>query len=151
MDKSRNTEKKIANQYFEGTLQIRNPKDDLVDFIEKVLVQKGDVSIAKVKEVKNGVDLYISSQRFLRTLGNKLQQQFGGQLELSRKLHTRNRMRSRDVYRVNVLLRLPDFKKGDTVTYKGDKILILGMQKKIFAKDIKTGKKLTLSYKDVLA
>ena len=138
------------NEYFEGILQVRNPNDEVLDFIAKEVRQKGNVFIAKTKKINNGIDLYISSQRFLRTLGNKLQERFFGHLEVSRRLHTRNRMTSRDVYRVSVLFKMSSFKKGDIVKYKGEQVKIIGMAKKVLAKDIKTGKKLTLSFKELI-
>jgi len=135
--------------YFEGILQMRNIGDEVVEFAIKEIDKTGDVYVAKLKKVANGVDLYISRQKFLRSLGNKLQSQFGGQLLVSRKLHTRSRMTGRDLYRVNVLFRLPYFKKGDIIEYKGEKIKIISMHKKVFAKDVKTGKKLNINYKDL--
>ena len=138
------------NEYFEGILQVRNPNEEVLDFIAREVEKKGDVFIAKTKKINNGIDLYISSQRFLRTLGNKLQERFFGHLEVSRRLHTRNRMTSRDVYRVNLLFKMSSFKKGDIVKYKGDQVKIIGMAKKVLAKDIKTGKKLTLSFKELI-
>lgn len=138
------------NEYFEGILQVRNPNEEVLDFIAKEVEKKGDVFVAKAKKTRNGIDLYISSQRFLRTLGNKLQERFFGHLEVSRRLHTRNRMTSRDVYRVNLLFKIPSFKKGDIVKYKGDQVKIIGMAKKVLAKDIETGKKLTLSFKELI-
>ena len=140
----------MHNEYFEGILQLRNPTEELLDFLAKEIKEKGNVFVAKTKKVGDGIDLYISSQRYLRTLGNKLQERFPGQPEVSSSLHTRNRQTSRDVYRVNVLFRMPSFRKGDIITYKGDCIKIIGMSKKVLAKDIKTGKKLTLSYKNVI-
>ncbi|MBI2208299.1 hypothetical protein HYU50_02285 [Candidatus Woesearchaeota archaeon] len=138
------------NEYFEGILQVRNPNDEVLDFIAKEIKEKGNVSIAKTKKINNGLDIYISSQRFLRSIGNKLQERFSGHLEVSRKLHTRNRLTSRDVYRVNLLFKMPSFKKGDIIKYKGDQIKIIGMAKKVLAKDIETGRKLTLSFKELI-
>ena len=138
------------NEYFEGILQVRNPNEEVLGFIAREVEKKGNVFIAKTKKINNGIDFYISSQRFLRSIGNKLQERFFGHLEVSRRLHTRNRMTSRDVYRVNLLFKMPSFKKGDIVTYKGDEIKIIGMAKKVLAKDIRTGKKLTLSFKELV-
>ena len=138
------------DEYFEGTLQLRNDNQELIDAGVKIFDKKGDVKIANIKKLKTGVDIYVSSQRFLRTLGNKLQAQFGGQLILSRKLHTRHHLRSRDLYRINVLLRLPDFKKGDIIDYKGEEVEVMGMAKRVLIKNIKTGKKQSVSYDDVM-
>lgn len=137
------------SNYFEGTLQLRNVTDDIVNFAVDEMNKDG-IGIAKAKKLENGFDIYISKQRFLRTLAGRLQKKFGGQIIVSRKLHTKSRLTSRDLYRVNVLFRLPYFKKGDVIEYKGDKIRIVNMGKKIFAKNIATGKKLNLSYKDLL-
>ena len=140
----------MNKDYFEGILQLRNPTEELLDCVEKEITKKGDVSIAKAKKIKNGIDFYMSSQRFLRSLGNKLQERFPGNMEISKKLHTKHRQTSKEVYRVNVLFRMPQFKKGDIIEYKGEEVKIMGMSKKVFAKELKTGKKLTLKYKDLI-
>ena len=62
------------DEYFEGILQVRNPSEEVLDFIAKEVEKKGDVFVAKAKQTQNGIDLYISSQRFLRSIGNKLQE-----------------------------------------------------------------------------
>ena len=135
--------------YFEGTLQLRDVNDEVIDFAVSEIENSG-VNIAKAKQLENGIDLYVSRQRFLRTLAGRLQKKFGGQIIVSRKLHTKSRLTGRDLYRVNVLFRLPNFKKDEVIVYKGDKIRIIHMGKKIFAKNIATGKKLNLGYKDLL-
>ena len=137
------------SSYFEGTLQLRNVNDEVINFAVRE-IENNNVNIAKTKQFENGIDLYVSKQRFLRTLARMLQKKFGGQIIVSRKLHTKSRLTGRDLYRVNVLFRLPYFKKGDVIEYRGDKIKIVNLGKKIFAKDIVTGKKLNLGYKDLL-
>jgi len=135
--------------YFEGILQLRNVDDEVVNFALKEIEKNENTNIAKIKMVTNGVDIYLAPQKILRSLGNKLQHHFGGQLIVSRKLHTRSRVTSKDLYRINLLFRVPNFKKEDIIEYKGDKIKIIAVHKKVFAKDIKTGKKLNISFKDL--
>lgn len=135
--------------YYEGILQLRNIGNEVVEFAIKEIEKNENAHMAKMKKVANGVDIYMSPQKFLRNLGNKLQSRFGGQLILSTKLHTKSRVTSKDIYRVNMLFRIPNFKKGDVIVYKGDKIKIIAVHKKVFAKDIKTGKKLNISFKDM--
>ena len=135
--------------YFEGTLQLRNIGDEVVEFAVKEIEKNENANIAKISKVTNGIDIYVAPQKLLRSIGNKLQHHFSGQLIVSRKLHTRSRVTSKDLYRVNVLFRIPKFKKGDIIEYKGDKIKVISIQKKVFAKDIKTGKKLNLNFKDL--
>jgi len=88
-------------------------------------------------------------QTFLRNLGKKLQNQFHGQLLISKTLHTKNRLTSKEVYRVNALFRMPNFKKGDVINYKGEEIKIIAIHKKVFTKNLRTGKKLTMNFKDL--
>ena len=102
------------SSYFEGTLQLRDVNDEVIDFAISEIENSG-VNIAKAKKLENGIDLYVSRQRFLRTLAGRLQKRFGGQIIVSRKLHTKSRLTGRDLYRVNVLFRLPYFKKGDVI------------------------------------
>jgi len=135
------------NGYFEGILQLRNVSEEIIEFAIKQIEKKENASIAKIKKVVNGFDIYMAPQKFLRSLGNKLQNQFGGQLAISKKLHTKNRLTSKEVYRVNALFRMPNFKKGDIIDYKGDRIKIIAIHKRVLAKDINTGKKITLNYK----
>ena len=135
--------------YFEGILQLRNVDNEVIDFVVKEIERTEDTQIAKVKKITNGYDIYVSRQRFLRSLGNKLQGKFGGQLIISKKLHTRSRMTGRELFRVNALFRMPNFKKGDIIKYKGDEIKVVALHKKVLAKDVKTGKKLNLSFKDI--
>ncbi|MCH8003427.1 MAG: hypothetical protein IH934_02250 [Nanoarchaeota archaeon] len=137
------------NNYYEGILQLRNIRDEVVEFAIKEVEKSENVHIAKIKKVTNGIDIYISPQKYLRSLGNKLQKRFGGQIIVSTKLHTISRVTGRELYRVNMLFRIPNFKKGDIIEYKGDKIKIIAVHKKVFAKNIKTGKKLNISFKDL--
>ena len=135
--------------YYEGILQLRNPNNSVLEFVFN-LIEKEDISLISKKEnVTNGIDIYLTSQKFLRHLGKKLKKHFRGELKTSVKLHTRNRVTSKDVYRVNVMFRMPEFKKGDIISYKGENIRIMGMGKKILAKDMATGRKFTLDFRDL--
>jgi len=116
--------------YFEGILQLRNVRDEVIEFAINEIEKIEYTNIAKIKKVTNGVDIYMSPQKSLRSLGNKLQNKFGGQLLVSTKLHTRSRVTSRELHRVNMLFRSPNFKKGDIIEYKGEKIKIISIHKK---------------------
>jgi NMD protein affecting ribosome stability and mRNA decay len=64
------------------------------------------VWIAKEEKQKTGIDYYVSSNKFLLSLGKKLKKSFKGELKTSRKIHTKNKLTSKDVYRVTVCFRL---------------------------------------------
>tara|TARA_B100000315_G_C14502675_1_gene553083 strand:+ start:342 stop:650 length:309 start_codon:yes stop_codon:yes gene_type:complete len=95
------------SQYFEAILQLRNPNDELLRFVYNQLKKRG-ATIAKTVTLKTGVDLYISDQRFTRAMGNKMKKAFKGELKTSRKIFTRNKQTSKDVYRVTVMFRMED-------------------------------------------
>tara|TARA_Y100000310_G_C20695989_1_gene825761 strand:- start:628 stop:1065 length:438 start_codon:yes stop_codon:yes gene_type:complete len=136
-------------QYFEGVLQLRNETKEVITFIANQMKKDGNAFIAKQAKIKNGVDLYFSSNKFLMALGKKLQNHFGGELKTSATLHTRSRQSSKNLYRLTVFFKLSEFKVGDIITFKGDKLKILKAGKKVLCKNIDTGKKLTLNYKDL--
>jgi NMD protein affecting ribosome stability and mRNA decay len=94
--------------YFEGILQLRNPSKELIAFIENDIQKnhKKGVFANQIKEVKNGIDYYLTKNSYLRNLGKRLKKQFKGKLKTSAKLFTRNKQTSRDVYRMTVMFRV---------------------------------------------
>ena len=138
-----------TNQYYEGILQLRNPSKEVINKAKELINKRKDVWIAKEEKVTNGIDLYISSWRFLIELGNKLRKQFGGEVKTSKKLWGVNRQTSKMVYRVIFLLRLPKVKLGDIIEYRGKKVKIKEFRKKIGAVDIETGKKIMIKYDEI--
>ena len=136
--------------YFEGVLQLRNPTKELIKTVRKMIDANNKVFIGKEERVDNGIDLYISSQKYLQTIGKKLQKQFPGELKTSRTLFTLNNLTSKRVYRVTVLFRLPLFKVGDTIkTKRKQEIKIKSLGKKIFGIDTETGRKVSVNYDDI--
>ena len=74
--------------YFEAIIQLRNPSDECISFIHNQVKKRNDTFISKIDELDNGIDIYISSQRFARAIGNKMKKAFKGELKTSRTLHT---------------------------------------------------------------
>lgn len=93
-------------KYYEGILQLRNPNEEVMNFIKNQFKNNQKAWISKVVNLKTGVDLYISSNKFLLSLGKKLKKSFKGELKKSRKLHTQNRLTSKKVYRGTICFRL---------------------------------------------
>ena len=91
-------------QYFEAIIQLRPKNKELFDYVYKQILSRKDVFISKLIEENHGIDLYISSQRYARALGNKLKKVFKGKLVTSRKLFGPKQGKMR--YRVTVLFRL---------------------------------------------
>ena len=136
------------SDYFQGILQLRDINEEILSFVHNQIKKRGDVAVTKTVKLANGLDLYITSQKFIRILGKKLKDSFGGELKISAKLHTTNRQ-GKELYRVNALFRLSKYKKGDIVSVRGDELRLISIGKKIFAKNIKTGKKVTIRNKEL--
>lgn len=129
--------------YFEAILQLREVSDKVIDFVKNE-VEKAKIPIAKEKKVKNGFDFYLADNQFTKSLGKKLQQKFGGQVLTTASLHTQKK--GKDLYRVTVLFRGIDFKKGDKVSYQGEEYEVKAIGKDIF---LIGKKKVHVKWKDV--
>ena len=149
MIKKFNSKMKLSrSDYYQGILQLRDVNEEILSFVHNQIKKRSDTAVTKTVKFSNGVDLYITSQKFIRILGKKLKESFGGQLKISSKLHTKSRQ-GKDLYRVNVLFRTSKYKKGDVVTIRGDKVRLIKIGKKVFARDLSTGKKVTIRVSDL--
>ncbi len=101
--------------YFEGILQLRNPREEVVSYISKAVAGAEGAQISNVADVKGGVDFELSNKQFLVTFVHELQRRFGGVVRKSSKLHTYDHQRSKKVYRLTCLLQLPAFWEGDII------------------------------------
>lgn len=127
--------------YFEGKLQLRNPSPEVISWVRKQIAQNPGIWIAKEEKAANGIDFYASSNKFLLSLGKKLNQRFSGILKTSKKLHTQDKITSRLLYRVTVLFKCLKFKKGDILKVDGQEFKILDISHQAVLKNISTGKK----------
>lgn len=135
--------------YFEGILQLREQTDEVLKFIDEALSHRDDVRIAKTLKVTNGLDLYFSSKNFLVSVGKNLFARFGGELKISKRLFSQDKVTSRTIYRVTVMFRPPKFKVGDVVKAKGHELRVKLMKKQILGTDVKSGEKVWFDYDDI--
>ncbi len=136
--------------YYQGILQLRNVDQTIIDF---TLAQfaKNNVSVAKVKPLRTGVDVYSASNRFSRSIARKLQHQWGGEIKESPRIFTRDRFTCKDVYRLNVYYSPLPVRAGDVIV-RDDKVYkITTIEKNILVLlNLATGKKTRARYeKDV--
>ena len=136
------------SNYFQGILQLRDVNEEIYSFVHNQLKKRADVAVTKTANYENGKDLYLTSQKFIRIIGKKLKESFGGELKLSSKLHTKSKT-GKDLYRVNALYRPLKYKRGDLVSVRGDEVKILQVGRRIFARDLKTGKKIRIRIEDL--
>ena len=91
--------------YYQSILQLRPCKEEVINFVINQ-IKKNNIQIGKKVELKEGLDLYLSSNKFTLALGKKLKKSFKGSLKISKKLFTRDRLTSKKVYRITVCFRL---------------------------------------------
>lgn len=132
---------KKPSNYFEGVLQLRYPSREMLGFARREICKDNKAHIAKEKKLDNGVDLWVSSQHHLQTVGKKLKEKFGGVLEVSCRLHTKSHVTSKELYRVSVLFKSLPFKKGDVIKLNNEDWKILLINNQVQLQNIKTGQK----------
>jgi NMD protein affecting ribosome stability and mRNA decay len=135
--------RKLYGQAFNGILQLRNPNEEILEFVKNELKkgrEKG-YHCNKEDDVTNGRDYQLTDSQFTRNMGKALQNKFGGELLETAKLVTRSKETSKDLYRITVLFRYPKFKKGDIVEYKGRDVKVINFAKKVYVEDLHSHKK----------
>ncbi|HLC72822.1 MAG TPA: NMD3-related protein [Candidatus Nanoarchaeia archaeon] len=98
--------KSMHNSYYEATIQIRPFNQQVLEYVVQEVAKRKDVFISKTKELKTGIDIFLSSQRFARTLGKKLKERFKGALTISKQINRLDRQTGVILYRATVLFRL---------------------------------------------
>jgi NMD protein affecting ribosome stability and mRNA decay len=140
---------KKTGDYFEGTLQLRNPNKDILKFIDNYFTnQNKKVVIQKKTKHKNGIDLKVTSKKHLHELGKKLHYTFGGILKISPTLHGFDHQSSKHVYRLNVYFKAHDFKKEDVIKIDNKIIKVNKLGKIIYGINIKNNKSVSIDIKD---
>lgn len=94
------------NSYYEATIQIRPFSQEVIQYVLDEITKRKDVFIAKTEKLKTGLDVFVSSQRFARALGKKLNDHFDGVLTISKKINRLDRQTGVVLYRATVLFRL---------------------------------------------
>ena len=137
--------------YFEGILQLRDVDDEVVDYAvdeARKQNQKG-IFITKKLKVRNGFDIYLTKRGYIHELARELLNKFGGETKLSKKLFSRDKQRSRDIYRINVLFRQSKFRKGDILNIDNELFKVKKIDRNITLINIKTGKKTSIMPKQI--
>ena len=131
--------------YFEGVLQLRNPRKEVISYIEESLAAASDARITKAKDVKGGIDFEVNNQQFLVSFVHNLQKAFGGVVRKSSRLHTYDHQRSKKVYRLTCLLQLPSFWTGDVIETRKRLVLVTRMGSLVKGFDLRRRKNTSLA------
>jgi len=125
---------KYAGGYFEAIVQLRaknrQPGEEEVKTASEVAAKTvesmqrsdRDTFLSKVEEVKGGVDFYLSSQGAGTVVSKALLSRFGGAHQSSAKLV--GMKEGVDTYRVTHLVRIPEYRAGDVLRYKGNDYVV---------------------------
>ena len=116
--------------YHEAVIQIRADKRKLskeeivviqstVEGLVKIIQDKGNraLFITDSKEEHGGLDFYLSDKGSALTITKKIRGMYGGYIKQSSK--NIGMKDSRQLYRMTYLLRLPSFRKGNFISYRG--------------------------------
>jgi NMD protein affecting ribosome stability and mRNA decay len=135
--------------YFEGTLQLRDVTQEVYDWVYDTIERENRAHIAKEKVLKNGYDLYLSDNKYMRALGKRLKSKFAGELKASATLHTQSKITSKNLYRVTVMFRQLPFNIGDVIHTDHGDWKVLKVTSKVQAQDTKSGKKQMFKIEDM--
>lgn len=136
---------KLGSTYYEGILQVRNTRQEVKEYIQKYM-QKNEILINKEVHKQKESDYFFVNKRKMKPLAQKIMRNFGGVVDSNAQLFSHNKQTSKDIYRVNVLVILPDFKEKDVIRYKEKPLLITGLDKIITSLNLETNKKFTFQY-----
>lgn len=152
---------KFASGYFEAVIQIRADNrfptdeelrkvDDMVRTKLGSLSQKNRMAyVSDVAVLKEGVDYYLGSYKAAKKVAATIKEDLGGVLQESPRLVGRDKSKGKDLYRVWISLRMPDFQKEDFVEYNNHKAQVTGFDgKKINLKDLDSGNMLSVMWRE---
>jgi 60S ribosomal export protein NMD3 len=151
---------RIAGKYYEATIQIRGSGDKPTKEIQNECTQialsladacyrEGDQLsfIQEIRVTKGGLDIILGSTQLGRKIAKTLMKRLGGKiLETSKLIGKKD---GRDVFRTTILIRLPRFKRGDFVSWRGDIFEVTGFEgKRTQLISINNGRKSSISEDD---
>ncbi len=125
--------------YFEGTLQVRNEDEASTAFITAYVAKHG-ARITKTQREGHGTNYFLTSKAVVLHLAKALQERYGGLMKTSRTLFSRNRQRSKDIYRATAFIELPPFTEGAVISQAEKPLLVLERGKRIKYYNLATGK-----------
>lgn len=139
---------RAGTAYYEGILQIRNPRPEVEREIRAYLREHRSKGVHLTKEVPvaKGNDYYLTDHRAIGHVARKLHAQFGGELKVNAQHFSENKQQGRILYRTNAYLELPDYGKGDVIYRDGTYYYILGVARKVTAENLLTGQQETFPY-----
>jgi nonsense-mediated mRNA decay protein 3 len=136
--------------YFEGILQLRNVDAETIELVLRKF-DKNKIGIAKIIDQPEGIDIYSASNKFIRLIARKLSQNYGGEVKESPKLFSRSSLTCKDIFRLTVFYKGPEFKKGQIVHVKNTVFIVSSCEKKyVKGTDLATGQRVTVTNENLV-
>lgn len=138
------------SKYFESILQLRNCNEEILSFIRREVLKQNKKGIYITKEVPlekyslEQIDIYLTNQTYAKTLAEKVRKNFGGIIKKNAQHYSLDWQTSKTVYRLNLLLELPNYKKNDVIKMNNHLYKIQSIGSKIHVVDLKTNTKTSL-------
>jgi NMD protein affecting ribosome stability and mRNA decay len=135
---------KKGTKYFEGIIQLRNASPEALFFVKNDLHKMRKKGIYLNKEVhynEKDSDLYVTDQSYARTIAEKTRRHFGGTVKKNAQLFSKDWQTAKDIFRLNILLELPVYSKGDVIKKDNALYKVVSMDSKVHVMNMKTGKK----------
>lgn len=117
---------KQSGRYFTGTVQVRAEGRPLSDEERRLAERMVDDAktgeaefVSKVEPAHGGIDVRVSTNAFAKRLARDLAKEFAGTIGTSATLHTRRE--GREVYRTTYIVRIPTYRQGDTIQWRGER------------------------------
>jgi nonsense-mediated mRNA decay protein 3 len=143
---------KRAGGYFEAILQLRG-RADLVtsgadEFLD-ILSEDQKAHITSLKKLKEGTDIYFASTQVAKKSARQIMDKFGGTIKESAHLHGVDKS-GKNVYRVNISLRLSNFMENDVISFEGSVYQVLGFGgRRASLFDLKSRNKRSITFKSL--
>ncbi|MFP4567939.1 MAG: NMD3-related protein [Candidatus Woesearchaeota archaeon] len=136
---------KVGTSYFEGILQLRDATKEIKDYIIDEL-DSNEIYVNKVDDKGDSVDYYFVKKRYITRIAEKLITKYGGYMDANAQLFTQDSQTSKELYRLNVVVYIPPFTRGDVIIKKDELILITSIGKTITGHEYKSGKNINFKY-----
>lgn len=152
---------KRQSGYYESVVQFRADKRKISDEEYEIANQIVQNKLKKlfsndklaycpqIAELKEGYDYYIGSLKFGRKIANALKEQFGGIIKESARLIGEDKSTGKGIYRIWILIRIPQFNINDFIKFDDKIIQIKDINKnRVIGINIKTNKTQSITWKE---
>ena len=152
---------KLVSGYYEAVIQLRADKrvpDEeeiavtdaiITDNIDKISKKNKMAYISERAVLKEGIDYYVGSYKVAKRLASNLKDHFGGVIKESPRLMGRDKSTGKDLHRIWISLRIPDFRVNDFIKYENSLGQIIGIDgKKVLFKDLVSLNQISVQWRD---